>query len=59
MREQQKRLRFVTFLAPQIHDVYASMVRYVGETLETAASLEVGEHDYRVFERQEADFGFI
>jgi hypothetical protein len=52
-------LRFVTFLAPNIQPVYEAMAAYVGRTLGMPATLTVGTHDYDVFARGEADFGFI
>jgi hypothetical protein len=52
-------LRFATFLAPEMHVVYAGIVARVGEALGRPATLFVGSHDYDVFERGQADFGFI
>jgi hypothetical protein len=52
-------LRFVTFLAPEMLGVYEEIVGYVGRQLGTGATFVVGTHDYDVFARGEADFGFI
>lgn len=52
-------LRFITFLAPEMFGVYEEIARYVGRELGIKSSLTVGEHEYDVFARGEADFGFI
>jgi hypothetical protein len=52
-------LRFVTFLAPEMFDVYQEMVGYVGRVLGVRTELFVGAHSYDVFRQDEADFGFI
>jgi hypothetical protein len=59
MDRVQEVLRFVTFLAPEMQEVYADMVTYVGDRLGAGVSVQVGAHDYDVFARGEADFGFI
>lgn len=52
-------LRFKTFLAPNMQPVYEAAVDYVGRALGIPAELTVGSHDYDVWARDEADFGFI
>lgn len=52
-------LRFVTFLAPEMYGVYKAIATHVGEKLGYSASLFVGGHEYDVFSRGDADFGFI
>jgi hypothetical protein len=52
-------LRFVTFLAPEMFGVYEEIVAWVGHELGTETTLTVGTHDYDVFARGDADFGFI
>jgi hypothetical protein len=52
-------LRFISFLAPEMFDVYEEMVRYVGRLLGVTATLAVGIHSYEVFAEREADIGFI
>jgi hypothetical protein len=52
-------LRFISFLAPEMFDVYEEMVRYVGRFLGVTATLAVGTHSYDVFAEREADAGFI
>ncbi|MBI5232048.1 MAG: hypothetical protein HY876_07790 [Coriobacteriales bacterium] len=59
MAPRPERLRFVTFLSPEMCEVYDALVRYVGKVLERSAVLCVGTHDYDVFAKGEADFGFI
>ncbi len=52
-------VRFVSFLAPEMLEVYEEMVRYVGRCLGVTATLAVGTRSYDVFAEHEADFGFI
>lgn len=52
-------LRFVTFLAPEMLNVYREMVDYVGRVMDVPVELTVGSHVYDVFAQDEADFGFI
>ena len=52
-------LRFMTFLAPEMFDVYEEIVAYVGRELGMATTLDVGVHEYDAFARGDADFGFI
>ena len=52
-------LRFRTFLAPEMHLVYKEIAAYVGGVLDIPATLSVGAHEYDVFARGDADFGFI
>jgi hypothetical protein len=49
----------MTFLAPEMFGVYEEIVEYVGRALGTEATLAVGAHDYDVFARGDAEFGFI
>lgn len=55
----ERTLRFATFLAPEMLDVYERMAAYVGEALETCTAVFVGGHSYDVFAAGEAEFGFI
>jgi hypothetical protein len=52
-------LRFATFLSPEMFDAYAQMAAYAGRAVGAPVTLFVGQHDYDVFERGRADFGFI
>jgi hypothetical protein len=59
MSSRTDTLRFVTFLAPELYDVYQAMADYVGEALDVPVSLAIGAHRYDIFARGDADFGFI
>lgn len=52
-------LRFATFLAPEMHEVYAAIAGHVGRALRRPVTLFVGGHHYDVFARGDAEFGFI
>lgn len=52
-------LRFATFLAPQMFDVYTSIAEKIGAALNQPTTTFVGGHHYDVFARGDADFGFI
>ncbi len=52
------RLRFASFLAPNMFPVYQFMVDQVGRRLGIATELRVGA-DFGEFERGETDAGFL
>ena len=52
-------LRFMTFLAPEMFDVYEEIIAYVGRELGMGTTLTVGAHEYDVFASGDAEFGFI
>jgi hypothetical protein len=51
-------VRFATFLAPDMYDVYEAIAAYVARALGRNAILHVGR-SFDEFEMGEADFGFI
>jgi hypothetical protein len=51
-------VRFVTFLAPNMFDVYRSVADHVGEKLGCRTDLSVG-YSFDQFASGGADFGFI
>jgi phosphonate transport system substrate-binding protein len=54
----ERALRFVTFLAPNMFPVYEYIAAYVGRRLGRATELTVGER-FAVFAEGQADVGFI
>lgn len=53
-----RRIRFATFLAPNMYPVYQCVADYVGQQLGCRTELIAGE-SFAVFERGEIDVGFI
>ena len=51
-------IRFATYLAPNMHHVYARIVSYVGRRTGLPTTLVVGT-SFAAFERGEIDAGFI
>jgi hypothetical protein len=51
-------LRFATFLAPDMYEVYDAIAAYVGRSLGRGATLHVGR-SFDEFARGEADVGFV
>jgi hypothetical protein len=52
------RLRFVTFLAPNVYPLYRFITRYVGEKLKLATEISTG-YSFNQFANSQADVGFI
>jgi hypothetical protein len=52
------RLRFVTYLAPNVYPLYRFIARYVGEKLRLATEISNG-YAFSQLANNQADIGFI